>query len=140
MTGLPPRTPGPTTAKNATPAMAAIDIVRDPDAEVIRLCGEYIEAVTAYNAHHNAHGGCLACEDDPLWHAILAVKQKLDGLAPRTIEGVAAKARVAVFLARQVDGSENFSESYTLDWPERVICDLLRLAGAGNSAQRLPAA
>ena len=130
MTGLPPRTPGPTTAKDATPAMAAIDIVRDPDAEVIRLCGEYMQAVDALNAH----GGRLECEDDPLWHAISAVKRKLDGLAPRTIEGVAAKARVAVFLARQVDGSENFSEGFTLDWPERVVRDILRLADAGASA------
>lgn len=95
------------------------------DAELIRLCDEYLRALAAYDRD----GGHVESADDPLCHALEALEQKLDGLEARTMEGVIAKARVALFSAQQLDGSEDFSTSYTGDWPEQVIRDLLRLHG-----------
>lgn len=95
------------------------------DAELIALCGEYAAAVDAYNAD----GGDLELEDDPLWEAIERSGQRLDGLVATTMAGVLAKARVAERLAHQPDGRVDYCSSYTGDWPEQVICDLLRLCG-----------
>ncbi|WP_135469815.1 hypothetical protein [Crenalkalicoccus roseus] len=97
----------------------------NPDARLIRLCAEYVEALAAYNRD----GGQLECAEDPLWHAVAAAEARLDGLTAHTLPGVIAKARVAMHLARQPDGSEDFSSSYTGDWPEQVVRDLLRLQG-----------
>ncbi|WP_376091247.1 hypothetical protein ACE7GA_21375 [Roseomonas sp. CCTCC AB2023176] len=100
-----------------------------PDAELIRLCAAYVEAVDAYNRD----GGHLECEDDPLWHAVAAVEEPLGELEPRTLAGLAAMARVAHFLAQQPCG-ENFSDSFTGDWPERVVRGVLTLAAVADGA------
>lgn len=98
-----------------------------PDAELIRLCDAYLSAVAAYNAS----GGELEYEEDPLWLAIDHIREQLNEMAPETIDGVLAEARVAAWLAVQLDGSEDFSDSFTGDWPERVVRHLLRLNVAG---------
>lgn len=96
------------------------------DAELIRLCDDYVRALAAYDRD----GGHVDCDRDPLWHAVEAVERQLDGLEARTIEGVVAKARIALYSAQQPDGSEDFSDAYTGCWPEQIIRDLLRLHGA----------
>lgn len=100
-------------------AMAATN----PDADLIRLCDALIAAGAAYE-HSD---GNLEPEDDPLWSAIQAIEEQLDGMQATTIAGVLAKVRVAASWARQPDGSENWSTSYTGDWPEQVCRDLLAL-------------
>ncbi|MFZ6762127.1 hypothetical protein [Pseudoroseomonas sp. WGS1072] len=99
------------------------------DAELIRLCGAYIEALDAYTDS----GSQLDCEDDPLWQAIEALEEQLDGLTARTLDGVAALGRVAQRWALQQDGSENFDTSFTGDWPERVVRNVLRLQAEGRA-------
>jgi hypothetical protein len=114
------------TAAAAAPAGVVVGSAQGAgaDAELIRLCSEYMEAVTAYDAS----GARLAPEDDPLWHAVEAIELRLDDLATGTLAGVVAQARAALSLARQPDGSEDFSTSYTGEWPERLVRDLLWLA------------
>lgn len=108
-------------ALTAGPALSGTN----PDAELIRLCAEYVRVLAVYDRD----GGRVESDHDPLWHAVEAAKRKLDGLEAHTMEGVVAKARVALYTAQQPDGSENFSTSFTGHWPEEVIRDLLRLHG-----------
>jgi hypothetical protein len=44
------------------------------------------------------------------------------------LAGVVAKALVAQALAQQ-PGGEDYCSSFTCDWPEQIIRDLLRLHG-----------
>jgi hypothetical protein len=96
-----------------------------PDADLIRLCGEYIAAIDAYNESPDT----TEPEDHPLWHAIEDLEAKLDGLDAKTMEGLTAKARVVLHLARMPDGTHNFSSSCTGDWAGQVVRDLLRIVG-----------
>ena len=89
----------------------------------IRLFAEHIDALTI----DDCDGGYLECGDDPLWHAVEAIEQQLNGLSARTMAGVAAKAQVALHKAHQLGGSETFSDAYIDDWPGQVLRDLLRL-------------
>ncbi len=95
-----------------------------PDAELVRLCGEYVAAVDAYNTD----GGLLELKDDPLWQRIEVLKRRIRGLPTCTLAGVVAKARVAQALAQQPHGAD-YCSSFTANWPEQVIRDLLRLHG-----------
>lgn len=94
------------------------------DAELIRLCAAYITASDIYNADCSG----LNYEVDPLWHALERLEAQLEDLTASTFEGLLAKARVAQHQARQPDGSENYKSSFTGDWPERIIRDLLAMA------------
>lgn len=96
-----------------------------PDAQLIALCGDYMQAITVYNSD----AGNLEPAIDPLWQAVGAIEGQLDGLTAKTLEGILAKARVAMFHAQLPDGREEFCTSYTGDWPEQVVRDLLRLHG-----------
>lgn len=106
-------------------ASGAVDAAPGPDAELIRLCAAYTAAVDAYNSY----GGHVDPEDDVLWHAVEAIRDRVDELTARTLAGVVAKARVVRHLARQLDGSLDYGDSFTGDWPEQVVRDLLRLHG-----------
>jgi hypothetical protein len=106
-------------AFHAIPAEAAPQD-SSPDAELIRLCGEYVKAVDAYNS-----GPAAEPEDDPLWQAVIELDAKLEGLAATTLDGLAAKARVALHQAKTPDGGECFEVSYVGSWPEQVVRDLL---------------
>lgn len=97
-----------------------------PDADLIQLCSDYIEALDAYDRE----GGFLESELDHLWHAVEAIEERLDALTATTLDGIAAKARVALRLARQPSGREDFSRAYVGDWPEQVVRDLLRVSRA----------
>jgi hypothetical protein len=106
-------------------AAAASSYPSNPDAELIRLCGEYVAAVDAYNQSIDE----AEPEDDPLWQAVEDLEVKLAGLNAQTVEGVAANARVVMRLSRKTDGTHDFSSSHTGDWSEQVVRDLLRLMG-----------
>jgi hypothetical protein len=106
------------------PAAASAAPAAGADAELIEMCADYIEAIDAYNAD----GGHLELDDDPLWHTVEAIEERLDGRAAGTLAGVVAKARVAACLARLPGGVEDFSDSIIGDWPEQVVRDLLALA------------
>lgn len=97
----------------------------NPDADLIRLCGEYIQALDAYNRE----GGALEQEEDPLWEAVEALEDQIAGLQAQTFGGLVAKARVAAHQARQDDGSYDFSTTHTGEWPGQVVQDLLRIIG-----------
>ena len=80
------------TAAAAAPAGVVVGSAQGAgaDAELIRLCSEYMEAVTAYDAS----GARLAPEDDPLWHAVEAIELRLDDLATGTLAGEAMERGV----------------------------------------------
>lgn len=97
----------------------------DPDAHLVTLCADYIEAVRSYNED----GGTAEPEDDPAWAALNALEDRIEDTPAHTLAGVAAKSRVAAFLARNLDGTHHFGDSYTGRWPEMVVRDVLRLVG-----------
>jgi len=84
-----------------------------PDAELIRLCGEFIEGIAIYDGSN----GVSDEELEPLASALRAIEKQLDGLRPRTMEGLLAKAQIAEALA----------EPWHNDWPEKVLRELLAL-------------
>ena len=92
----------------ATAALAAAPLAH-PDGDLVALCDAYIKAVRAYNAE----GGSVEYEEDPLWHAMDEVMQRIHALEATTMAEVVAMARVATFLAQQPDGSVSFSTSFT---------------------------
>jgi len=100
------------------------------DAELIRLCGDYVRTVAACN---DLSGQLDLDDDDPLWAAADALEGWLEGLRAHTLAGVIAEAKVAAFLAKQPDGSEDFSDCCTVEWMRRVVRDLLRLSGKASS-------
>lgn len=106
-------------------AVRAAGTEAHPDAAFMRLCDEYLRAVD----RHNADGGHIEANVDPLWREVQAIGDALDGMAPSTVEGILAEARVAAHLAKLPDGREDFSPSYTGDWPQRVIEHLLQVLG-----------
>lgn len=115
------------TGAAALPAAATLGAVPPdrPDAELIRACGTYIEALMAYDAE----GGHLESDEDPLWWAVEDARELLCELEAETMDGVAALARVAKCLAGQPDGTENYSDSFTGMFPQRVVETVLRLSG-----------
>lgn len=98
-------------------------VIPSPDADIIRLSAEIIEATKI----SEASGSSLDCEDDPLWQRVKGLEEELSARTARTMEGLAAKARVALFRARRPDGSEDFDTSYTGDWPEQIVRELLEM-------------
>jgi hypothetical protein len=95
-----------------------------PDAELVRRCESYLLAVEAFEASP----GDLELEDDPLWLAVDTARIRMGEIEPATMAGVVALAAVAEHLARQPDGGENFSASFTGDLPERVVRAVLNLS------------
>ena len=114
----------------ATPARHAamfIDLTKsgpDPDAELIQLCTDYQRAVEHYNA---------VCEAEaprgPAFEDMMDLEARILDIDAQTLQGIVAKARIALFLAQMPDGSLNFDEEAVTDFPEQVIRDLLRVCG-----------
>jgi hypothetical protein len=97
----------------------------DADAELIALCAEYIQRTKDYDTVDTG----LESDDDPRWPGLVHAEKRALGLEAQTLKGVVAKAQVALFSAQLPGGRENFDTSYTGDWPEQVVRDLLRLSG-----------
>lgn len=95
----------------------------EPDAELIQLCGDYLAAVDRFNRSPDDADVC------PHWAALVEIEERLEDIEATTLPGIAAMARVAQHLARQPDGSVNWSTSYTGDWPAWVAQAVLRLGG-----------
>jgi len=106
-------------ASVAAPTLAA----SSPDAELIRLCGDYIEAVRAFNAYD----GPLDIDQNPFGPAADAIEAQLEELEPTTLAGVAALARVAIETGDQPAGY--FCVNAAAPWLESVMRGVLRLAG-----------
>lgn len=118
-------------AKPSAPAPSAgRDVDSGCDAEFVRLCVAYLKAVAAYDTY----GGHLEPEDCPYWHAWTDADAALEGREPVSLTGILAMARIAQRHALQRDGSEDWSETYTGDWPARVTQALMRLAGGSAGA------
>jgi hypothetical protein len=100
--------------------------VQDADAELIALCAEYIRRTKDYDTVDTG----LESDDDPRWPLLIGAEKRALSLEAQTLQGVLAKAQVALFSAQMVDGSEDFDTGYTGDWPEQVVRDLLRLYGS----------
>lgn len=110
-----------TAAGSAIPAAATTN----PDAALIAACDDYMRALATYNQH----GGQVDCDMDPLWHALEAAEERAADIPAATMAGLAAKARAAAAAGRMPDGSVNLGDSYAGNWPRRLVCDVLRLAG-----------
>jgi hypothetical protein len=96
-----------------------------PDAELVRRCEYYLLAMEVFEAS----SGDMELEEDPLWLALDEARIRMGEIEPSTMAGVVALAAVAERLARQPDGGENFSDSFTGDLPERVVRAVLNLSG-----------
>ena len=118
----------PVCVANSTREVLALQS-ENPDAELIRLCDAYIKALDAYGLAESD----IDPDADPLWQAIEALEEHLNGLTARTLEGVVALAKVAQRWALQPDGSENFDTAYTADWPERVVLNVLAIQAEGRT-------
>jgi hypothetical protein len=99
-----------------------------PDAELVRRCHAYIDALDSFEQHGKAEDGC------PYWAAVHDTRAAAEDLEPETFAGVYAMALVAQREARQLDGSENWSESFTGDWPRRIGEAVLHLVPGGRAA------
>jgi len=106
-------------AAAAVPAAAA----ESPEAELVRLCDEYVATLQAYNSDADGPDG----DDNPLWRRLSELRDQIHETPATTIEGVIGKARIAEIWATQPDGGLDFSKSFTGDWPEQVIMDLLAI-------------
>ncbi len=96
-----------------------------PDAELIAACDRFTRAMRAYNADRSGLDSRL----DPLWAELTTAEDEAQAIPARTLAGAAAKARVAMTLGTQPDGTVRMGDSYTGAWPEEVVRDVLRLAG-----------
>ena len=108
-----------------TEGISSIDTL-GADAELIALCAEYIRRTKDYDTVDTG----LESDDDPRWPLLIGAEKRALSLEAQTLQGVLAKAQVALFSAQMVDGSEDFDTGYTGDWPEQVVRDLLRLYGS----------
>lgn len=111
-------------------AMSALAVsaeaAANPDAELIALCAEYIQRTKDYDTVDTG----LESDDDPRWLPLVHAEERALSLEAQTLRGVLAKAQVALFSAQLPGGIVNFDTSYTGDWPEQVVRDLLRLYGS----------
>lgn len=90
------------------------------DAELVRRCGAYIAAMARFEADPAAH----ADDDCPVWQEVCdtcdAAGDLADTRGASTLAGIRAMAEVARVQAQQADGSEDYGDSYTGEWPARV--------------------
>lgn len=110
-----------------TPLVSAAVASPHPDAELIRLCAEFC----------SLHEVCHALPDDvdldgdcPEWNRLEAVDGLIRARPATTLDGLVAKATAVYRWALQPDGTLDFSASFTGEWPELIVQDLLRMAGA----------
>ncbi len=120
------------TTLGVTAAMLSPDPVRSApdtnaglDAVLIAACNRLIRASAACDADTSD----LDAEECPLIAELEAAEAEVRAIPPRTVAGVAAKARLAIALGRQRDGTVDLSPGGVGDWTELVVWDLLRVAG-----------
>jgi hypothetical protein len=118
-----PTLPAALAARLARPETGACICMREADTRLVRAGAAYIEATKAYDRD----GGRLECKDDPLWWAVESAEAALTELSPQTWADVRALAEVARYKAIMPDGSMDWSESFTGDFPAMVCQAVLRL-------------
>ncbi|MDQ1081420.1 hypothetical protein [Pseudoroseomonas cervicalis] len=131
--------PAPARPLSAAPALPSIGGALGGDARLVSLCAEYTRALDAYNgkaAWLGPDGAPMGMSPDDLEALVDGIEEELQGLRATTLEGLAAKARVAAHQAKQPGGID-FGEGVVGDWPEQVIRDLLRMAGEPELPPRL---
>lgn len=97
-----------------------------PDAALLQLCAEHVENMHAYNQGADEFEDD---RDDPLWQAYTRTLDALKAAEPTTLQGMVALARVAKMMARNPDGSEDFSHGPAENVAFNLVNDLLRLHG-----------
>ncbi|EHM01399.1 hypothetical protein HMPREF9946_02138 [Acetobacteraceae bacterium AT-5844] len=107
---------------------AALQAVCDahPDAHVIAACANWSATKAAYLASEEGN----TREDGPLWQAFEAACAEVSDATPLTIDGMAAKARVALADATMPDGSFMPSGTIGTDWAWQLARDIIRLQGS----------
>ena len=92
-----------------------------PDADLIRICAEHVANRDAYNADSSGREP----EDNPLWQAYVRTFEAISDAKPRTLAGLAAKARATKEEATHPDGTE-VPEDETV-WAFDLVKDLIRI-------------
>lgn len=95
-----------------------------PDAELIAACAEHARCHRVINADVSDRD----CEDHPLWALYLRCESVIDNAQPRTMTGLAAKARAALLEASMPDGHESWDDG-AQGWAADLVRDLVRLGG-----------
>ncbi|WP_419900879.1 hypothetical protein [Roseomonas sp. USHLN139] len=114
----------PRSASTPPRAAAAREGSRSDDS-LIRLCSEHIRNMQAYDSDC----GSLDPGEDPLWAAYAKTRDAVWSSKPCTLEGIIAKARVALAEAGGNDGADLPERPPVTDGAWRVVHDLLRLGG-----------
>lgn len=104
------------------PALAGTAPITSPDAELIRICTAHPAVIDALN-----HGPEEF--EQELWRAYERSRDAIHAARPVTLEGMAAKARVAKVEALNPDGTESPSCCPAETWAWDLVNDLLRLEG-----------
>ena len=110
-------------------------LVRSSDAELIRICAEHIVNRDAYN--NNPTCGALPYEEDPLWLAYERTLIAVSEAEPKTLAGLAAKARATKAEATHPDGTEAPEDE--IDWAWDLVNDLIRLDEQNPDAELIAA-
>ena len=91
------------------------------DAELICVCAEHIANRHAFNAR----AGEVPLEEDPRWNAYRVTMAAVSAAEPRTLSGLAAKARATKAEATQPDGTVMPDDEVI--WAFDLVEDLIRL-------------
>ena len=98
-------------------------LFRFDDLALVQRCRAHVDALQAYDQD----GGDAEVDDDPLWIKVQETRRALRGLTATTLLGLMAKAEVAQYLASTPSGQINYSTSFTGDWLQQIVQDLVAL-------------
>ncbi|MDQ1081421.1 hypothetical protein [Pseudoroseomonas cervicalis] len=115
---------GEAVALAASLANDVVQLHEGDDAELVRLCDEFLAAKRKFDEE----GGHTDVDDDPLYDAMNAARERVAGIQATTMAGVVAKAKVAADWIRLPNGIVDF-DHFGGYWAEQVIGDVLRIAG-----------
>jgi hypothetical protein len=97
-----------------------------PDAELLRVCALCLKLRDAINAAPSEIDG----DEHPAWGAYIAAGHRIGELEAQTIDGMVAKARVAMAEATKIDGTElSYDLLPPVSWGWGVMRDVLRVFG-----------
>ena len=108
---------------NATPMQIQ---PASPDAHLIAMAAHYPAALDAFNAYR---GPDDSPEENRLRADMLDTWRVCMVAQPRTLEGLAAKARLVLVEAADIHGDEQEADQTEDKMARAVVHDLLRLAG-----------
>lgn len=96
-----------------------------PDAALIAMADRYPAALAEFNGYHGPEGDP---RDDAMRAEVYGTFEHMLDARPTTLEGLAAKARVALADA-MADGEEMPADQTADQLARSIVHDLLRLAG-----------